>query len=330
MSIDSMADIVNRVQPIDLNTSKAYGTADSCTFNLSDSGPIQPIYNVETSVELTVTNISFPNVLTAVQDFNSSFFVMGGGQLLRASLPLRNFNNIKDLADTLAALLVQLTSASFKVTSDSTTNKLTITAPSTLQGSYVISFTDQVGQSKLRASACKLLGFRKTDVLTFTANTVYTSSVPCAVSGPMNIYMCTDIYSPEAATIDLFDSSTRGSILAKLTLTDAPWSISSYQDQLRAFTIKLPACNLNSFTVFLLNEELEPCGLPLDYSMTMTATYYRPSPLVEMNQKLDGIQQTLTNLWMQTMYHAEDEKKRAKLQAKAARDLELFQGRPLT
>lgn len=324
-----MADIVNRVQPIDLNTKNADGPPDYCTFNLSDSGPIQPKYNVETSVELAVTNISFPNVLTAVQDFNSSFFIAGGGQTIRAALPLRNFDNIKDLASTLAALLVAKTSANFTVVADRTTNKLIITAPSTLQGTYIISFTDKVNQQRLRASACGLLGFRQADVLTFTAGTVYTSFVPCAVSGPMNIYLCTDLYTEEAATVDLFGSSVRGTILAKITLTDAPWSISSYQDSLKAFTLKLPACNLNTFTVFLLNEALEPCGMQLDYSMTLTATFYRPSPLMEMNQKLDVIQQTLTNLWMQTMYHAEDEKKRAKLKAKAARDLEIFQGREL-
>lgn len=324
-----MADIVNRVQPIDLNTSKAYGSPDSCTFNLSDSGPIQPLYNVETSIELAVTNISFPNVLTAVQDFNSSFFITGGGQTIRASLPIRNFTNIKDLAGTLSALLVQNTASNFKVTADSTTNTLTITAPSSLQGTYLLSFQDKPSFLKLRASACKLMGFRKTDVLTFTGGTVCTSTVPCAISGPMNIYICTDIYSPEAATIDLFDSSTRGSILAKLTLTDAPWSISSYQDQLKAFTLKLPACNLNSFTLFTLNEELEPCGLPLDYSMTMTCTYFKPSPLVEINQKLDEVLEKLTYIFIQLKHQGDDERKRAKLQAKAAQDLEEFQGRRL-
>lgn len=325
-----MADIVSRIQPIDLNTSKGYGTPDSCTFNLSDSGPIQPLYQVETSIELAVTNISFPNVLPAVQDFNSSFFIVGGGQTLRVSLPLRNFASLKDLASTLAGLLVKYTSASFTVTFDTTTNKLAITAPSTLQGTYNISFQDQATFARLRASACKILGFTKTDVLTFTGGTTVTSTVPCAISGPMNLYFCSDLYSPEAATVDLFDSSSRGSILAKLTLTDAPWTISSYQDQLKAFTLKLPACNLNAFTVFVLNEELLPCGMPLDYSMTMTCTYFKPSPIIEISQKLDEVLEKLTFIWMQLKQHGDDERKRAKLQHKAARELEEFQGRSLS
>lgn len=324
-----MADIINRVQPIDLNTSKGYGTPDSCTFNLSDSGPIQPIYNVETSIELAVTNISFPNVLTAVQDFNSRYFVTGGGQTVQGTLPFQNFTNIEDVANVLATQLVSLTASSFTVVANRKTNKLTITAPATLQGTYVLDFQNKVGFRKIGASACKILGFTQQDVLSFTANTVWTSTVPCAISGPMNIYVMTDIYSPDAATIDLFDSSTRGSILAKLTLTDAPWSISSYQDSLKAFTLKLPACNLNSFTVYTLNEDLEPCGLPLHYSMTLTCTYYRPSPLIEMNQKLDEVLEKLTYVWMQLKQHGDDERKRAKLQARAARDLEEFQGKSL-
>ncbi|MGV0964294.1 MAG: hypothetical protein ACOYBT_10490, partial [Polynucleobacter sp.] len=326
-----MADIVNRVQTIDVSSQEAYGNPDNCTYNLSDSGPIQPIYNVETAIELCVTNISFPNVLTAVQPFNSGFNIIGGGLTSRATLPLRNFTGIQDVASELANTLVGLTSANFTVTANKTTNKLTIKAPPTLQGTYIISFTNIAGFANISASACKLLGFRKTDPpITLTPNSVVTSTVPCAISGPMNIYMCTDLYSPEASTIDLFNSTSRGSVIAKLTLTDPPWTISSYQDPLKAFTLRLPACNLNTFTVFLLNEEKELCGLPLDYSMTLTCTYYKPSPLIEMNQKLDGIQQTLTYLWLQTKHHAEDQRKQAKLQAKAAADLEAFQGRAIT
>lgn len=333
-----MSEVVSRRCPIDLHTKEgiANSTPDNCTFNFADSGVLSPDYPTEVSMELTITSVQFPNVLTAVQDYNSTFFIVTAGVAVPVVLPKKNFKGLGTATTGLAAIvqnaMVAATYSAWNVSADTSTNTLTFTAPASLTAPASMVFTTQVVNGlnvDPLASACNLLGFKQGEVKTFNAGQSVTSSVPCQASGASTVYIACDLFSLESATVDIFGQQRRGTLLGKLNVTDAPWTVSAYQDALTTFSLKMPAYNVAQLTIYLLNEYKQPCGMPIDWTMSGVVTYYKPSPWIELNQKLESISQTLTYLWLQTKHAAEDQAKRAKLQAKAAQDLAVFQGRPL-
>lgn len=319
-------EVAIRKQAVDFHTAQGVNnsTPDECTYNFADSGTLTPNYPSETSMELAITSVCMPNMLTFVQDFNSTCFMTSSAGTFPIVLPKANFKGLAGLASTLQTQLAAQLAAPWKVTSDATTNKLTITAPSNLIGTYTLSFTDAKINGvfyKCYASSCRLLGFRQSDIIPFSAGQSQTSTVPCQASGANLIYIACDLFSLDACTVDVFGSSRRGTVLAKLQLTDAPWTTSTYQDTLLTFTLKLPAFNVSQLTVYLLNEYLQPPQMPVDWSMSGIVTYNTPSPWIQVSQKLDSIAQTLTYLWLSHKHAAEDEKKVAREQMKTLRQL---------
>lgn len=286
-------------------------------------------------MEITVTSVCFPNVLTAVQAYNSTFFIKDGhGTVLPpVVLPFQNFKGIKGLAQVVQTQLNAATLMAWTVTPNELTNKLTFALPNTITTTYSLVFTSQVYNGSTvnaYASACKLLGFRQTDVFTITPTSPsIVSSVPCQASGASLVYIATDLFSLEGATVDLFGNTKRGSLLAKIQLTDAPWTVSTYQDQLTTFSLKLPAYNVSQLTVYLLNEELQPTGMPIDWSMSAIVRYYSAAPYVEMQQSLNRMEELLKFVYLTLRHNAEDEREREKAKRIAQRNAEALQGRAI-
>jgi len=331
-------EVVSRTQAFDCHTKDglALSTPDQCTFNFAENGPFTPNYPAETSMEISVTSVCFPNVITAVQPYNNTFFLMNSGIIYPVTLPITNFRGLSSnststgLVDFIKAAMVAATNVAWTVTGVPLTNTITISAPSTLVGTWTMLFTSQtVGGvfTNAYASACGFLGFKQSDVKTFVASQTVASTVPCQASGASNIYIACDLFSLDSAVVDLYGSTRRGALLAKLNITDAPWTTSTYQDQLQTFSLRLPAYNITQLTVFLLNEYLQAPNMSLDWSFSGTCTYYSPNPIVEINNKLDNISQTLSYIWLSQKHAHEDQKKQARLKAKAAKDFEDFQGR---
>ena len=329
-----MGDALVRRTPLDLNTKAgiANSTPDVCTYNFSDSNVLTPNYPTEQTMELVITSVQFPNVLTAVQDYNSTWFLINGTTVTPVVLPKQNFKGLAGLASAAQAALVSATSAAWNVAANTPTNTLTFTPPGTLSTSVQFAFTKQMVNGLWQdplASACNLLGFNQSIVYTVPAGGTLSSPIPCQASGASTVYIACDLFSLDSATIDIFGERRQGSLLAKLNVTDAPWTVSAYQDALTTFSLRMPAYNVAQLTVYLLNEYQQPCKIPIDWTMCGYVNYYAPSPWIELNNKLDAISQTLTYLWLQSKHSAEDAAKRAKLQAKAAKDFEQFQGRSL-
>lgn len=329
-----MGDCLVRTTPLDLNTKAgiANSTPDVCTYNFSDSNVLTPNYPTEQTMELVITSVQFPNVLTAVQDYNSTWFIIDGNQATPVVLPKQNFKGLAGLAAAAQAALVAATSAVWGVSAVTSTNTLTFTAPATLKNPVQFAFTKQLVSGLWQdplASACNLLGFDQSTTYTIPVGGTLSSPLPCQASGASTVYIACDLFSLDSATIEIFGERRQGSLLAKLNVTDAPWTVSAYQDQLSTFRLRMPAYNVAQLTVYLLNEYQQPCKMPVHWTMCGVVNYYSPSPWIELNSKLDAISQTLTYLWLQNKHAAEDSAKRAKLQAKAARDFEHFQGRTL-
>lgn len=316
-----------RRQAVDFHTSQGINnsTPDECTYNFADSGTFTPNYPSETSMELTITSVCLPNMLTYVQAFNSTCFVTSSsGNIFPVVLPQANFKGLAGLASVLQATMTAALSGAWTVTAVPLTNKLTITAPANLMGTYTLTFTDAKINGLVNqafASNCRLLGFRQTDVVQFTAGSSQSSTVPCQASGANLIYIACDLFSLDACTVDVFGSARRGTVLAKLQLTDAPWTTSTYQDQLTTFSLKLPAFNISQLTVYLLNEYLAKPNMPVDWSMSGIVTYYSPSPWVQVNQKLDEISQTLKYIWLSHQHASDDQKAIGKEQTRTLRQL---------
>lgn len=322
-------EVPQRTQPIDFHTSKGIvnSTPDECTYNFADSGTLSPNYPSETSMELAITSVCFPNMLTAVQSFNSTCFLTltasGSTVVFPIVLANQNFKGLSGLAGVLQAAFA-VTNAAWTVTANTTTNKLTITAPANLMGTYTLTFTDTIVNGLLvpaYASCCGLMGFKQSDVLTFVAGQSVTSTVPCQASGANLIYIACDLFSLDGATVDVFGSQRRGTLLGKLQLTDAPWTVSTYQDQLLTFRLRMPAFNISQMTVYLLNEYLQKPGMPIDWSMSGVVTYFTPSPMIQINQKLDEVVQLLKYLWLSEQHAHDDHKAIAKEQNRTLKQL---------
>ncbi len=327
-----MEEIVRR-QAIDLHTSQGVGnsTPDNCLYNFADTGTLTPNYPAESSMELAITSVCLPNAITAVQTYNSTCFITSStGLNIPVILPQVNFKGLAGMAALFKQQLVAATSVAWDVSADSQTNTIAITAPANLIGSYTLSFNDKVVNNltyPVYASSCRLLGFRQRDTVTFTANTSQRSTVPCQASGASLLYIATDLYSLDACTVDLFGTTRRATVLAKLQIVDAPWTVSTYQDSLTTFRLKLPAYNISQFSVFLLNEYMQPPNLKIDWSMSGVCTYYSPSPLLKLDQKLDEVLQTLKYIWLQQKHNGDDQKKIERQRLKALHNLEIIQGR---
>lgn len=327
-------EVVSRRVPIDFHTRAgiANSTPDVCTYNFADTNVLTPNYPTETSMELTITSVQFPNVLTAVQNYNNTFFLVSTSGAVPIVLPNQNFKGLSGLAQTITTALVAATGGAWTVSTqpNNPNNLLSYTAPANLTQPVQFVFTTTLVNGLLHdpmASACNLMGFKQNDVMTFTAGQTRTSTVPCQASGASTIYIACDLFSLDSATIEVFGQQRQGSLLGKLNVTDPPWTVPAYQDQLSTFTLRMPAYNVSQLTIYLLNEYRQPCQMPCDWTMSGVVTYYQTSPWVALNQKIDTIAETLTNLWLTVYHSAQDEAKRAKLQAKAARDFEEFQGR---
>lgn len=319
-----------RSQPIDFHTSKGINNSDpdECTYNFADSGTLTPNYPAETSMELAITSVCFPNMLTAVQSFNSTCFLTytasGASVVFPVVLANQNFKGLSGLANVVQTAFVAATSVAWTVVANATTNTLTFTAPSNLLGTYTLTFVDTLVNGlfqKAYASSCGLLGFKQTDILTFVAGQAVTSTVPCQASGANLIYIACDLFSLDGATVDVFGSSRRGTLLGKLQITDAPWTTSTYQDQLLTFRLKLPAFNISQMTVYLLNEYLQKPGMPVDWSMSGVVTYFTPSPIIQINQKLDEVVQYLKFMWISEQHAHDDNKAIAKEQNRTLKQL---------
>ena len=322
-----MGDVVVRKQAVDFHTSQGINnsTPDECCYNFADSGTFTPNYPSETGMELTITSVCLPNMLTFVQPFNSTcFMTCSSGNVFTILLPEMNFKGVAGLATVLKNAVVVALSGAWDVTPVPETNTLKITAPGNLVGTYRLSFTDLKINgiyTQCYASSCRLLGFRQSDVVAFGAGQVVSSTVPCQASGASLIYIACDLFSLDACTVDVFGSARRGTVLAKLQLTDAPWTTSTYQDALTTFSLKLPAFNISQLTVYLLNEYCAKPGMPVDWSMSGTVQYYSPSPWIQVNQKLDEISQTLKYIWLSHKHASDDQKAIGREQAKTLKQL---------
>ena len=320
-------DVVVRKQAVDFHTSQGINnsTPDECCYNFADSGTFTPNYPNETGMELTITSVCLPNMLTFVQEFNSTcFMTSSSGNVFPIVLPQANFKGLAGLATVLQNSLVSALSGAWSVTAVPATNKLSITAPGNLVGTYRLSFTDILINgviNKPYASNCRLLGFKQNDVKAFSAGQVVSSTVPCQASGASLIYIACDLFSLDACTVDVFGSSRRGTVLAKLQLTDAPWTTSTYQDALMTFSLKLPAFNISQVTVYLLNEYMQQPQMPVDWSMSGIVQYYSPSPWIQVNQKLDEISQTLKYIWLSHKHASDDQRAIGREQAKTLKQL---------
>lgn len=328
---------VVRRQALDLSTSKGLppSSPNDCTYNLADSGIMQPNYPSEVAMDIAVTSVCFPNMITAVNLVNSRFFVIdGSGNVFPIQLPFQNFKGLSGLAAVLQSALISATLQAWTVVpANNNTNTLTFTLPSTITTTYTFVFTDTVvNGAAVRAytSACKLMGFRQGDVMTATAaQPTITSTVPCQASGSNIVYIMCDLFSLEGATIDVLDNTRRGSILAKLQICDAPYTTATYQDQLTTFKLKMPAFSVSQFTVLLLNEELQKVNMPVDWSFSAVVQYYGQSPLNDIGHRLIAIEELLRYMFVKMQHDGEDAAKQARIQNDLKRTLERFQGQAL-
>lgn len=328
-------DIVRR-QAVDLCTSKGLtpSTPDECTFNLADSGVMQPNYPSEVAMDIAVTSVCFSNCITAVQNFNSRFFVIdGSGVVYPIQLAYQNFKGLAGLATVIQSALTSATFLAWSVTPNALTNTLSFTLPSSITTTFTLMFTDRYINGQLvrvYSSACKLMGFRQSDVMTLTPTSpTVTSTVPCQASGANIVYIMCDLFSLEGATVDVLDGTRRGSLLAKLQICDAPYTTATYQDSLTTFKLKLPAFNVSQFTVLLLNEDLQKVGMPVDWSFSAVVQYYGQSPLNDIGHRLIAIEELLRYMFLKMQHDGEDAAKQARIQNDLKRTLERFQGQSL-
>ena len=328
--------VATRTQPFDLYTKNgvANSTPSNCTFNFADTNSFLPSYPTETAMDLQVQSVVFPSVLPAVQaGSNDTFYIIAPTGKTAVRLPQGNFTGgLAGVATTVKTALNAYTFQQWDVTANITTNTLTFTAPAALTARVYFSFQDQVINNTtypVNASACSLLGFPQTEEPIFAAGQSVTSTQPCQASGPNNVIIACDLYSPDAATVDLFGSTRRGSVLAKINLVDQPWTNSTYFDPSGTFRLRLPAYNISQFTIYLLNEDLQIAEMSIHWSMSGTVTYYTPSPMIQIQQTLESINQTLTYIWLDNKHGREDSKKHAKQQLQAIHNLQELQGRLL-
>lgn len=330
-----------RQQAVELATSEALpgSTPDLAVFNLADGPILTPDYPAEVGMTFAITSVCFPNTIFAVHPFNETFFVLrgtgGSRQALPIKLPRTNFKALSGLASTVQALLIAATLVTWSVTALPETNTLKFTLPSTTTDTFAFSFTPQYVNGVLtdpQTSACKILGFKQTDVPTFSAASgalTRTSSQPCQASGPGLVYIACDLFDIDSQALDMFSNTRRGTVIGKLQLTDDPYTVSTYQDTTCTFQVRLPPVSINEITVFLINEERQAVGQQLDWSMSGIVKYYGASPFPELYNRLNRLEDLATYILLALQNMHRDQKKLAKLKAQAATAYEEFQGHAL-